>query len=62
MDDLIVAAIRRRLKTKMTDLGGSSHSQLKPVDPFEVANDELRLGFALPASMKCVYAEIPAKG
>ena len=47
MDDLIVAAIRRRLKTKATDLGGSLYPSLKPCDPVDVAHDERRLGFTL---------------
>ena len=58
MDDLIIPAIRRRLKTKFTDLGGSSHSRLNPSDPVDVAYDERRLGFTLPPLMKRVYAEI----
>jgi len=30
MDDIIIAAIRRRLKTKLTDLGNPASSRLKP--------------------------------
>ncbi len=58
MDDLIVAAIRKRLKTKVTDLRGSSCSSLQPSDPIDVANDEKRLGFTLPPLMKRLYMEI----
>jgi SMI1/KNR4 family protein SUKH-1 len=58
MDDLIVAAIRRRLKTTVTDLGGSSPSRLKPADLADITSDERRLGFALPPLMKRLYTEI----
>jgi hypothetical protein len=58
MDDLTVAAIRRRLQTKITDLGGTAYSRLHPGDPVEIANDEMRLGFTLPSLMKRVDAEI----
>jgi hypothetical protein len=57
MDDLIVAAIRKRLRTKMTDLRGPSHT-LKPGNPAEIANDETRLGYTLPSLMKRIYIEI----
>ena len=58
MDDAIVAAIRSRLRTKVTDLGGARHSRLKPGDPAEVANDERRLGIKFPPLMKRIYTEI----
>src|SRR5438552_9489750 len=58
MDDLIIAAIRRRLGMKFTDMGWSPRSRLKPGDPIDVAGDETRLGFALPSLMKRVYTEI----
>ena len=58
MDDLVIAAIRRHLKTKITDLGEPSHSGLKPADPAGVANDERLLGFALPPLMRRIYMEI----
>jgi SMI1 / KNR4 family (SUKH-1) len=58
MDDLTVAAIRRRLKAKVTDLGGASYSRLRPGDPVEIAADEKRLGFALPPLLKRIYTEI----
>ena len=58
MSDLTVAAIRRRLKTKVADLGGYAPSRLKPADAVEIANDERRLGFPFPPLMKRLYAEI----
>jgi hypothetical protein len=43
MDDLTIAAIRRRLQTKITDLGETSNSKLIPADPVAIANDERQL-------------------
>jgi hypothetical protein len=57
MDDLI-AAIRRRLQAKITDLGGATYPKLSPGDRVEIANDEKRLGFTLPPLMKRLYVEI----
>jgi hypothetical protein len=62
MDDITVATIRRRLRTKTTDLGNASYSRLSPGDPVEIANDERRLGFALPPLMKRIYIEIANGG
>jgi hypothetical protein len=45
MDD-IIAAIRRRLETKFTDLGQSWRPGLIPSEPPDFASDERRLGFA----------------
>jgi hypothetical protein len=58
MDDLIIAAIRRRLKTKLTDLGEPSRSQSKRGDQVDIAEEETRLGFSLPPLMKRIYTEI----
>ncbi len=58
MDDLIIAAIRRRLTTKVTDLGRYPVSRLKPGNPVDVTSDEGRLGFELPALMKRICTEI----
>jgi hypothetical protein len=56
MDDFIVAAIQRRLKTKLTDLGGGSRARRS--NPADVASDEQRLGFSFPPLLKRIYAEI----
>src|SRR6266581_7001168 len=58
MDDLVIAAIRRRLKTKFTDMNTFSQPILKPGDPVEIEYDERRLGFTLPPLMKRIYSEI----
>ena len=58
MDDIIIAAIRRRLKTKPTDLGNSSRSRLNPGNPVDISHDETRLGFPFPPLMKRIYTEI----
>jgi len=58
MDDFAVAAIRLRLQAKITDLGKTSPSKLRPGDPVEITNDEMRLGFTLPPLMKRVYTEV----
>ena len=58
MEDLIIAAIRRRLEMKSTDMGSPLHSRLKPSDPIDIATDETRLGFTLPPLMKRIYMEI----
>src|SRR5690242_3913384 len=58
MDDVIVESIRRRLETKVSDLGSLPLSELKPADRVGVARDERRLGFTLPALLKRLYAEI----
>jgi hypothetical protein len=58
MDEAIVAAIRRRLQAKITDMGRASSSGLSPGDSVEIANDEKRLGFPLPPLMKRIYVEI----
>jgi hypothetical protein len=57
MDD-IIAAIRRRLETKITDLGQPWRPGLIPSEPPDFASDERRLGFALPPLMKQIYKEI----
>lgn len=57
MDDLTFAAIRRRLQTKITDLGETSYSKLNPADPVAMADDERRLGFMLPPFMKRIYTD-----
>jgi hypothetical protein len=46
MDD-IIAAIRRRLETKITDIGQSWRPGLIPSEPPDFASDERRLGFAI---------------
>jgi hypothetical protein len=58
MDRFIIAAIRRRLKTKVTDLGGSSHAPLEPGNPDDIARDESKLGFSFPPLLKRIYTEI----
>ena len=58
MDDFIITAIRRRLETKFTDLGGNSRSRLITSNPDDVAADEQELGFTLPPLLKRIYAEI----
>lgn len=58
MEDLIIAAIRRRLKTTFTDLGYDSRSRLITSNPAAVSSDEMRLGFALPSLLKRIYAEV----
>jgi hypothetical protein len=50
MDDLTIAAIRRRLQTKITDLV-ETNSKLIPAAPVTIANDERQLGFSLPPLM-----------
>jgi hypothetical protein len=62
MDDLIIAAIRRRLKTKFTDMDTFSPPILTPGDPTEIERDEKRLGFALPPLLKRIYSEISNGG
>ena len=57
MDD-IIAAIRRRLETKLTDMGKFSRSRLRPSNPVDVASDERRLGFNFPPLLKLIYQEI----
>jgi hypothetical protein len=57
MDD-IIAALRRRLETKLTDLGESWRPTLIESEPPDYASDERRLGFALPPLMKRIYIEI----
>jgi hypothetical protein len=58
MDDLIIAAIRRRLKTKFTDMNTFSQPILAPADAVDVEYDERRLGFPLPPLLKRIYSEI----
>lgn len=58
MSDLTIASIRRRIGTKITDLGGFSRAGLKPADPHDVANDERQLGFLFPPLLKRIYTEI----
>ena len=54
----IIAAIRRRLETKITDLGQPWRPGLIPSEPPDFASDERRLGFALPPLMKPIYQEV----
>jgi hypothetical protein len=56
MEDLSIAAIRRRFQTKITDLG-ETNSKLIPADPVTIANDQRQLGFSLPPLMTRIYAE-----
>jgi hypothetical protein len=58
MYDLTVAAIRRRVKTKLTDLDAGRPPALSLADPVDIVNDEKRLGFTLPPLLKLLYAEI----
>lgn len=58
MDDLIIAAIRRRLKTKVTDLGRPPRAGLIPGNAGDVASDEEDLRFRLPSLLKRLYTEI----
>jgi hypothetical protein len=48
IDDVIIAAVRQRLKTKITDIDRFDSPRLKPADPEDMARDEGQLGFALP--------------
>jgi hypothetical protein len=58
MDDLILAAIRRRIAAKITDLDGYAPAQLHSADPGHVADDEKQLGFSLPPLLKQIFTEI----
>lgn len=58
MDDFTIAAIRRRLETKIVDVGEASPSKLRSGIPVEIANDERQLGFTLPPLLKRIYVEI----
>ncbi|MGY4509246.1 SMI1/KNR4 family protein [Bradyrhizobium sp. USDA 3650] len=58
MDDPIIAAIRRRLKTKPTDLGRPPHAGLMPGKPGDIDSDEKHFRFGLPSLLKRIYAEI----
>ncbi|WP_375305551.1 SMI1/KNR4 family protein [Bradyrhizobium sp. A11] len=58
MDDLIIAAIRQRLKTDVTDLGRTPRTGLIPANAGDIADDEKHLRFRLPALLKRIYAEI----
>jgi hypothetical protein len=57
-EDLIIAAIRRRLATKVSDLGDVPLARLKPGNAADVAADERQLGFGLPPLLKRIYIEI----
>jgi hypothetical protein len=50
MDDLTIVAIRLRLQTKFTDLGGTSHSKLNPTNPVAIADDEKKTWFHVAAA------------
>lgn len=58
MDELILAAIRRQITVKITDLEGYAPARLQPADPNDVADDERQLGFSLPPLLKRVYTQI----
>jgi hypothetical protein len=58
MDELFMAAIRRRIRTKITDLGDSTPSKLRLAVPDDVARDERDLGFTFPPLLKWIYLEI----
>ncbi|WBL80161.1 SMI1/KNR4 family protein [Bradyrhizobium xenonodulans] len=58
MGDLIIAAIRRQLKTKVTDLGRPPRAGLVPGNAADIAADEEHLRFRLPSLLKQIYAEI----
>lgn len=58
MYDLIIAAIRRRLKTKPTDLGQPPRARLIPCSAGDIASDERHLRFRLPPLLKRIYADI----
>lgn len=58
MDELILAAIRRRILVKITDLDGYAAARLQPADPTDVADDERQLGFSLPPLLKRIYTQI----
>jgi len=57
MDDLVIASLRRRLRTKISDMWPVDR-RLIPADPIGIAKDEERLGFALPPVLKQIYVEI----
>jgi len=58
MDELAIAAIRRQLRKRLTDIGAPRSSHLRPADPEVVASDQPQLGFRLPPLMKRIYIEI----
>ncbi|MBB4397876.1 hypothetical protein [Bradyrhizobium sp. ERR14] len=58
MDDLIIAAIQRRLKTNPTDLGRPPRAALIPARAGDIASDEEHLRFRLPPLLKRMYADI----
>jgi hypothetical protein len=58
MDDFIIAAIRRRLKTKANDMPNSSPPRLRAGVWSDIVRDEEQLGFALPPLLKRLYTEI----
>lgn len=58
MQDHTIAAIRRRIAVKITDLDGFSPARLQTADPNDITNDERQLGFALPPLLKRIYADI----
>ncbi|UGY05034.1 SMI1/KNR4 family protein [Bradyrhizobium quebecense] len=61
-DDIIIAAIRQRLKAKQTDLNGGLRQRLTTITPVNIASDEKRLGFRLPPLLARLYAEIANGG
>ncbi|PDT85704.1 SMI1/KNR4 family protein [Bradyrhizobium sp. Y36] len=58
MDELIIAAIRRRLKTKPTDMGQPPRAGLVPATASVIASDEAHLRFRLPPLLKRMYADV----
>ncbi|TSD87110.1 SMI1/KNR4 family protein [Mycobacterium sp. KBS0706] len=62
MDDLVLAAIRRRIAAKIPDLDRSAPARLQPADPHDVADDERQLGFPLPPLLKRIYSELANGG
>lgn len=58
MDDLIIAAIRRRLKTEVTDLGRPPHARLIPGNASDITSDEEHLRFRLPPLLRRMYVDI----
>lgn len=54
----LIAAVRRRLQTKISDMNPGARPTLRPGDSATFANDEKELGFEFPPLLKRLYGEI----
>ncbi len=61
-DDVIIAAVRSRLKAKRTDLDAGPRQSPMTIGPVDIATDEKRFGFQLPPLLARLYAEIANGG